>query len=140
MEQNTGKIYTGYFAKVKELEEHGILPISISRRAPDWYHGLQYKKLAPSYRLLMNYKYRMHDDMDYTKQFNSEVLETLDAADVVRELRAMAGDRDIALLCYEKPSDFCHRQLVAEWLERNGFSCREWSRMYADTQERRQMI
>lgn len=121
-------ICTSYFAKVKELEECGILPISISQRAPDWYHGLQYKKLAPSYRLLMNYKFRKHDDMDYTNQFYAEVLDTLDAADVVRELCAMAGDRDIALLCYEKPSDFCHRHLVAEWLERNGYACREWKK------------
>ena len=25
-------------------------------------------------------------------------------------------DIDIALVCYEKPGDFCHRHLVADWL------------------------
>ena len=28
----------------------------------------------------------------------------------------MSDNRDIALLCFEKPSDFCHRHLVASWL------------------------
>ena len=36
------------------------------------------------------------------------------------------GENDIALICYEKPSDFCHRHLVAEWLNQNGFKCEEW--------------
>lgn len=42
-------IYTSYFAKIKELEENNIIPISICGKAPDWYKGLQYKKLAPKY-------------------------------------------------------------------------------------------
>lgn len=35
------------------------------------------------------------------------------------------GHDDIALICYEKPSDFCHRHLVAQWLRDNGFGCSE---------------
>lgn len=35
-------------------------------------------------------------------------------------------DFHIALVCYEKPSDFCHRHLVAQWLSQNGFKCKEW--------------
>lgn len=35
-------------------------------------------------------------------------------------------DTHICLICYEKPSDFCHRHLVAEWLNECGFECREW--------------
>ena len=27
--------------------------------------------------------------------------------------------------CYEKPSDFCHRHLVADWLNKNGVECKE---------------
>ena len=26
----------------------------------------------------------------------------------------------LTLLCYEKPSDFCHRHLVANWLRQHG--------------------
>ena len=39
----------------------------------------------------------------------------------------MSGyDKDVALVCYEKPSDFCHRHLVADWLNKNGFECKEF--------------
>lgn len=46
-------IYTSYFAKLKELEKHNIIPISICCKAPDWYKWLQYKKLAPKYGFFM---------------------------------------------------------------------------------------
>lgn len=36
------------------------------------------------------------------------------------------GENDIALICYEKPTDFCHRHLVADWLNKNGFKCDEY--------------
>lgn len=33
--------------------------------------------------------------------------------------------KDVALLCCEKPSDFCHRHLVADWFRKNGVPCEE---------------
>lgn len=39
-------IFTSYFAKLSILPPD-IVPISICGKAPDWYTGLQYKKLAP---------------------------------------------------------------------------------------------
>ena len=32
----------------------------------------------------------------------------------------------IALICYEKSEDFCHRHLVAYWLKCNGYECEEY--------------
>ena len=48
-------IYTTYFAKLKDLPDY-IIPISICGKAPDWYKGLQYKKLAPKYDFFMKWK------------------------------------------------------------------------------------
>ena len=31
----------------------------------------------------------------------------------------MVTSDTIALVCYEKPSDFCHRHLVAKWINEN---------------------
>lgn len=122
-------IYTSYFAKIKELEKSNIIPISICGKAPDWYKGLQYKKLAPKYGFFMEWK-KNHDNDYYIGHFQAEVLNHLDAANVIRDLINLlpdrAGRKDIALICYEKPSDFCHRHLVAEWLNQNGFKCEEW--------------
>ena len=49
------KIYTSYFAKLRSLPEN-IIPISICGKAPEWYTGLQYKKLAPKYGFFMEWK------------------------------------------------------------------------------------
>lgn len=123
-------IYTSYFAKLKELERNNIIPISICGKAPDWYKGLQYKKLAPKYGFFVEWK-KNHDNDYYIKHFQSEVLDGLNATEVILDFSKMdygfnVGENDIALICYEKPSDFCHRHLVAEWLNQNGFKCKEW--------------
>ena len=132
-------IYTSYFANLRKLPEK-IIPISICGKAPDWYKGLQYKKLAPKYDFFMEWK-KNHDNDYYIKCFKEQVLDKLNVDDVVKELDSLLIDVTttlnykvdsmlvprIALVCYEKPSDFCHRHLVADWLNKNGISCKEWS-------------
>ena len=130
-------IYTSYFAKLKSLPKN-IIPISICGKAPSWYEGLQYKKLAPKYDFFMKWK-ENHDNDYYIKCFNEQVLNKLNTEQVVKELDNLllnetlaidySGDLKevprIALICYEKPSDFCHRHLVADWLNKNGVECKE---------------
>ena len=117
-------IYTSYFAKLKSLPED-VIPISICGKAPDWYKGLQYKKLAPKYDFFMKWK-ENHDNDYYIKCFNEQVLDKLDPMRVYQELCSLAKSDDIALICYEKPSDFCHRHLVADWLRERGFDVEEY--------------
>ena len=126
-------IYTTYFAKLKSLPSH-IVPISICAKAPDWYEGLQYKKLAPSYNLLMEYK-KNYDKDHYIERFQKEVLDTLNPLEVVKDLCMLVGNfkgynymPDAALVCYEKSTDFCHRHLVADWLKKNGFEVMEYNK------------
>lgn len=122
-------IYTSYFAQLRNLPEN-IIPVSICGKAPNWYHGHQYKKLAPKYDFFMEWQ-KNHDNDYYIKCFNEQVLGNLNAVDVILDLSKMIysfniGESDICLVCYEKPDDFCHRHLVAQWLRDNGFSCAEW--------------
>lgn len=120
-------IYTSYFGRLPRFPEN-IVPISICGKAPDWYGGLQYKKLAPKYDFFMKWK-ETHDNDYYIRCFNEQVLDKLNAEDVLLELSELAGfnnrHNDICLICYEKPEDFCHRHLVADWLRKNGFECEE---------------
>lgn len=124
-------IYTSYFAKLKSLPNN-IIPISICGKAPDWYKGLQYKKLAPKYDFFMEWK-KTHDNDYYIKCFNEQVLDKLNVLTVMRDLIDLVNStenhigKEIALICYEKPSDFCHRHLVADWLRKNGLQCEEWT-------------
>ena len=122
-------IYTSYFAKLRSLPEN-IVPVSICGKAPDWYTGLQYKKLAPKYDFFMEWK-QNHDNDYYIKCFQEQVLNKLNATDVILDLSRLCegfnvGEDNIALICYEKPTAFCHRHLVADWLNRNGVRCEEW--------------
>lgn len=124
-------IYTSYFAKLKYLPKD-IIPISICAKSPNWYNGLQYKRLAPTYDILMRYKQDGNKE-DYIKKFNEQVLSKLNASEAVFDLYRLADKDntyysfDICLLCYEKSSDFCHRHLVAEWLRKDGYDCKEWT-------------
>lgn len=123
-------IYTSYFGKLKSLPDH-IIPISICGKAPEWYQGLQYKKLAPKYDFFMKWK-KDHNNNQYIEQYKSKVLDTLDFFEVYDELYALAESccdkkaYHICLICYEKPSEFCHRHLVSDWFNQNGILCREW--------------
>ena len=116
-------IFTSYFAKLKNIPSN-IVPISICGKAPDWYKGLQYKKLAPKYSFFSVWK-ETHDNEYYITNFKKEVLEKLDIKNVIAELTKLSDGKDIVLICYEKPTDFCHRFLVSDWLNKNGIKCEE---------------
>lgn len=124
-------IYTSYFANIKNLPRYAT-PVAICGKSPIWYKGLQYKKLAPKYDFFMQYK-QDGDKEAYTKHFMEEVLDTLNPTQVVLDLLRLVGNfqglsytPEIVLICYEKSSDFCHRHLVAEWLNNNGHEVKEW--------------
>ena len=131
-------IYTSNFSTwVLHKLPKGARAISIAGRAPDWYTGEQYKILAPKYWFYKKYK-EDGDSNYYTLMYNTEVLGGLNAREVIQILCNLVGygwyyhnihrdkDRHIVLLCYEKPDDFCHRHLVAEWLTESGFECKEY--------------
>lgn len=125
-------IYTSYFARLKHLPKH-IIPISICGKAPSWYNGLQYKKLAPRYEFFIKWK-ESQDNAYYTDCFKQQVLCRLDWHTVYEELYTLAATvaKDIAhyeicLICYERPTDFCHRHLVADWFNKHNILCEEYS-------------
>ena len=117
-------IYTTYFAKLRNLPD-SITPIAICGKAPDWYHGAQYKKLAPRWGFFSEWK-KTRDNHYYVRCFDEQVLSNLDVNGVLEDLRSLSLTDDIALVCYEKPEDFCHRHLVANWLRENNVPVKEF--------------
>lgn len=119
-------IYTSYFPAVRKMNLDTIVPIAICIKPPAGWKGLIYTKLAPNYSILMDYK-NNHNVEIYTERFKNEILSKLDMNTVIDELTNMANDKDIALLCYEKPTDFCHRHLVAEHIKNTmDIDIKEW--------------
>lgn len=118
-------IYTSYFSQLNKLPNNFVV-IAICSKVPQWYTGLQYKKLAPKYDFFMKWK-QDHDNDQYIRCFNDQVLKDLDPTQVVKDLVNLAKSTNIVLVCYEKPNDFCHRHLVASWLSNSGYYVNEWS-------------
>ena len=117
-------LYTTYFARLRTLPPE-ITPVAICGKAPDWYAGLQYKKLAPR-RSFFSVWRQTRDSHYYVEHFNTEVLTQLNARSVYDELTRLTGSTEIALVCYERPEQFCHRHLVANWFRENGIEIKEY--------------
>ena len=103
-------IYTGNFANLKKYEGRGLFPISIALSAR-YFNGVCYKKLNPDWSF--------KDDFPslYIPKYNQK-LKQLNPHVVMSELSQISNGKDVVLLCHEKEGDFCHRRLVAEWLEK----------------------
>lgn len=82
--------------------------VAISRGVPKGYTGRKYYRLAPRSWAMVK---EPREDV-FREQFGQQLAE-LDAHAVMEELGP-----DAILLCWEAPGTFCHRRLVAEWLER----------------------
>ena len=132
------KVWTYYYARIKDLPSH-ILPISIAGWAPKGWTGLEYKKVAPKKDWFFEYK-KTGDKEFYKRMYKATVLDNLNPEGVFKDLgyllsmanyqKALTGEpqyTDVALCCYEKSGDFCHRNLLASFLSCRGFGVvEEW--------------
>ena len=97
---------TSYFAISHNLPN----AISIAVKSPDFYTGRVYLPLAPTWEILSEYK-KTNNVRLYTERYLAEILFDLDPQQVYEELKYSV------LLCWEAPDKFCHRRIVAKWLE-----------------------
>lgn len=137
------KIYTSYYGLFRHFPQTAV-PVSISVYSPDWFIGAQYSKLAPTPEILREWKALEDKDL-YIEAYNEEILSKLSQVSVVNDLMMLAReyhlnefieedaslkeDKDVILLCYEPIGEFCHRHLVAQWLQAAGYHCDEWSKV-----------
>lgn len=118
------EIYTSYYGNLKKLSRDNIIPVGISLGIPKWFNGNNLHYLAPTYAIL-----RLETEEEYTPAYLSH-LEKVDLNRLREDLAILSnneGGKDIALLCYEKPGEFCHRRLFAKWLnEKTGYEVKEY--------------
>ena len=118
-------IYTGRFSEVKKYEQAGFIPVSIAGYAPDYYKGIEFKTLAPKYSWWKQWHDHHLSDDWYKERYQETVLDRLNPKIIANRLKSF-GD-NVVLLCYEKTGEFCHRQLVADWLRTAGVPVCEYS-------------
>ncbi|MCD1124824.1 DUF488 domain-containing protein [Jinshanibacter sp. LJY008] len=64
----------------------------------------------------------------YIELYKTEILGVLNPQQTWEHLHTLAGGAEPFLLCWEKPGEFCHRRLIAEWFEENlGHKVEEYS-------------
>ena len=129
------KIWTYYYSKIKDLPEE-VLPISIAGWGPKGLNFPEYRKLAPKKEWFWEYK-ENKDQKFYKKKYSETVLNLLTPEEVYKDLMDILNQinqefktnyTDVALCCYEKSEDFCHRHLFASWFSCKGFgTCEEYN-------------
>ena len=117
------KIYTSYFAKAAILRKAGIVPIGVALWPPRFFRGISMKQVAPRRYMLDD---RLTDE-EYIRMYRSDVLRLVDARSFIQDLERASRGMDVALCCFEKPGDFCHRHILAKWLnEQTGIEVSEF--------------
>lgn len=112
-------IYVSYYGNYRKFPLE-FKTVSISRFVPKYMkvdvHAIE---LAPSQKLLNDYKSGKVDEQQYIEIFKKEILGNLNPSAIQEKYD------NCILLCYEKTGDFCHRTLVKNWLNELNIECRE---------------
>lgn len=122
-------IFTSYFAQIRNFPDN-IVPLSISQYPPKWYTGACTKILAPPPELLFSYKGKEVSDEEYTTVYTKKIVDMLEFGSlnldkIINNTVPITRDglpvkesntNHIALCCFEKSTDFCHRHILASIL------------------------
>ena len=118
--RNSAVIYTSYFSKYR-----GDNGVSIARSQP-MKNGVPYYEELNEFRppawLLEGFKDGTITEKEFKHYYKNVVLRGFSPVAWGKRLQGKV------LLCWEKPGDFCHRQIVANWLISAGFEVKEWEK------------
>lgn len=109
-------VFTSCFKFSKGLDPDRYFVVSISRFPPRGFKGYKCFELAPSADLLKRFKGGL-SQYHYGVRYRRDVLEAIDVHKVFEDLAVRACGRDIVLCCFEPPFDFCHRRLLARYVQ-----------------------
>ena len=118
-------IYISYFGRINAIKaaDKNAVFCAVCGGVPDWYNGNWCKKVAPRWVWWKEWhdkyagKYESEESKTfYIEKYNNTVLDKLCRNDIVDELKTIANGKNLYLLCFETPEKFCHRHLLADWL------------------------
>lgn len=129
------KIYTSYFAKIRSFPEN-LVPVSIALKQPAFYTGLRLPELAPTQALIQGYKYENKGESWYVAKYKLDVIAKTSIDVIFQKLMSLGNGQDVALICYESSSDFCHRFIASAWMKRNGIDISEFGQSLSTTRSK----
>lgn len=110
------KIYTSYFSNINNLLKHNFINlISVAGKCPNDFQFKQFKKLAPKYVWWKEWHDKHLSNEYYINKYLETVLNHLNPIEIYFKL-TNNNTSDVVLLCWETPNLFCHRHLIANWL------------------------
>ena len=110
-------IYTGYYSKIKEYIDSGLTLLSISRTKPEFAKScIDIPQLFPSNKILWDHNKGKIDEMEYTSKYLDQLNEL--GVDRIIKMIQIFGD-NVVLLCWESPEKFCHRHILADYINKN---------------------
>lgn len=108
------KIFTSYFGNSRKLNEAGVMIICVAIGKPRFLNVPQMLNVCPTRYMVSG----PCSHEEYIRLYD-RILAGQDANKVVEQIVSLSRGRDVALCCYEKPGDFCHRHILAKWLTEN---------------------
>lgn len=99
---------TSYFSKYKETNG-----VSIALGTPEWFSGQIEVRLQPTWDMIKGIKTGNISKEFYEKIYYDNILSKLDPNDIYYKYK------NSVLLCWERIGEFCHRRIVASWIEKS---------------------
>lgn len=122
------KVYTSYFThKIFKYWDKDYLTVPICSTLPKYYTYFTkwYRDLAPDPEILKQFKQIKSKTKSIRSWFAKEYLKKLKSLkeegilDIyIKDLKDLVKYDDVFLLCYERPSQFCHRKILAAYLNK----------------------
>ena len=106
---------TGCFKNIEDEKNNGFISISLYPSNNDFVK-YEYKSLAPNWKLFENLKSKKITEEKFIQTY-SEQLNSLNPSMVFEDLQTMVSGFEPILMTNGTKKKFCHRHLVANWLE-----------------------
>jgi len=106
---------TGYFKQIIDIQKNGFISISLYPSNNEFVN-YEYKSLAPNWKLHENFKTKKISEDQFISAYK-EQLESMNPNKVYEDLNALVSGLEPILMTDGSKKKFCHRHLVAEWLE-----------------------
>ena len=129
------KLYTSYYANMKNIPANYLM-VGISQYCPEWlkddtpdnFIWTKGNFLAPGKDLVNDMKSGKIDQKTFTERYTNKFYDMFRKSSEFKSVEQwhQAMDEEfsdkyeaIVFLCYEKPSEFCHRHILREILNYN---------------------
>ena len=106
-------LYTNYFSNIKNYDPTKVFAVTASK--PEFLKGGYLKVVAPKYEWVEKYKNKEITADQYTEKYIAYL--NANKEKILQVIKSLPDES--MLCCYESPDKFCHRHVLAKWLNEN---------------------